>query len=304
MSPFDFAQGQALRRVVSAGAVVGAILSGSGRLVSAQNVPSFRGGADLVAIDVSVQQRGRPVTGLMAADFELLDNGVPQAVAQLAFETLPIDLTVAFDVSESVKGEVLAQLRRSVRELMQDLAPQDRFRLLTFNVRITRLVDFGAPASAIDAAFDRVRPFGATALRDAIAVALATVSPPERRQLVVAFSDGDDRSSVTSAEALLDVARHTTPTLGVVLAASNSPAASERVQAYTRLAKETGGFMELANADKSLGGTFRRLLADFRRSYVLYFTPHGVAASGVHTLDVRVKRPGVDVRARRGYSAK
>jgi hypothetical protein len=43
------------------------------------------------------------------------------------------------------------------------------------------------------------------------------------------------------------------------------------------------------------------MLQEFRSSYVLYFTPRGVERSGAHTLEVRVKRPGVDVRARRGY---
>ena len=53
--------------------------------------------------------------------------------------------------------------------------------------------------------------------------------------------------------------------------------------------------------DDNLGSAFRRVLDDFRASYVLYFSPHGVRRGGLHTLDVRVKRAGVDVRARRGY---
>ena len=43
------------------------------------------------------------------------------------------------------------------------------------------------------------------------------------------------------------------------------------------------------------------MLREFRSSYVLYFTPHGVEPAGAHALEVRVRRAGVDVRARRGY---
>jgi len=43
------------------------------------------------------------------------------------------------------------------------------------------------------------------------------------------------------------------------------------------------------------------MVQDFRSSYVLFFTPRGVERAGPHTLEVRVKRPGVEVRARRGY---
>jgi VWFA-related protein len=275
-------------------------------------VPQFRGRADLVSVDVAVQQRGRPVTGLAAADFEIFDNGVPQKVSDLAFETLPIDVTVALDISESVTGAVLDQLRRSVKDLAQDLTTRDRLRLLTFNVRVSRLVDFGAPASSIDTAFNGIRPFGATAALDTLAVALTQPPIPERRQLVVVFTDGDDRSSVTTPEMLLEVARRTTPTIGLVFPSirlrtgvetAPSEAEQSRSKFYTQLADETGGFLHVVDAGESLESVFRRMLTDFRRSYVLYFAPEGVRRAGTHTLDVRVKRTGVDVHARRAYTA-
>jgi VWFA-related protein len=279
-------------------------LAASVAAVVMQNPPSFRARADAVSIDVAVKQGGRPVTGLTAGDFELLDNGVPQTISQLSYETLPIDLTVALDVSQSVTGSVLDQLRRGVQELARDLTAKDRLRVLTFNVRITRLIDFGAPLREIDAAFDTIRPLGTTALRDAVAVALTTPSSPDRRQLLVVFSDGDDRSSTTTRESLLDAARRTTPTIGFVLASPPALAADPSLQIYGQLAKETGGFLEFARADRSLGPTFRKVLTEFRRSYVLYFVPTGVERAGVHTLAVKVKREGAEVRARTGYTSK
>jgi hypothetical protein len=46
---------------------------------------------------------------------------------------------------------------------------------------------------------------------------------------------------------------------------------------------------------------FRQALASFRFAYVLYFQPRGVDLNGSHTVDIRVKRPGATVEARRGY---
>jgi hypothetical protein len=43
------------------------------------------------------------------------------------------------------------------------------------------------------------------------------------------------------------------------------------------------------------------VLSEFRASYVLYFAPRGVEPAGIHSLEVRVRQPGVDVRSRRGY---
>ena len=70
---------------------------------------------------------------------------------------------------------------------------------------------------------------------------------------------------------------------------------------YDQLARETGGMVVTTTPGENLASTFRRTLADFRSSYVLYFTPQGVERTGSHTIDVRVKQDGTEVRARRGY---
>ena len=131
--------------------------------------------------------------GLKASDFEIFDNGVPQKILDIGYEKLPTDVTVLLDVSESVTGPMLNELRRGVRQLREGLESRDRLKLVTFNMGIRRLADFAGPAVSADAAFE------------------------------------------------------------------------------------------------SLAGC------------VLYFSPHGVRGGGLHTLDVRVKRDGVDVRARRAY---
>jgi VWFA-related protein len=52
--------------------------------------PAFRTGADLVIVDaVVVDRAGKPVTGLTAADFEVRDEGRPQAVS--LFQTVAVD---------------------------------------------------------------------------------------------------------------------------------------------------------------------------------------------------------------------
>jgi VWFA-related protein len=275
---------------------------------------TFRATADFVSVDVSVRRGGRPVTGLLARDFEIRDNGVLQAVADLSFEKLPIDLTVALDVSDSVTGAVLEQLRRSVQQLKADLGTRDRLRLLAFNMRVTRVMDFAEPASATSAAFSQIAAFGSTAIFDTVAVALTAASSPDRRQLIVIFSDGEDSSSITEPGVLIDVAAHTTPTVDFVLASAFSPSMASRMTVplasavnrplINHLATETGGLVVSIVPGDNITNTFRRVLDEFRSSYVLHFAPRGVERAGVHTLEVAVKRPGVVVRARRTYAVR
>jgi len=278
-----------------------------------QPSPVFRAGADVVTVDAAVQRDRRPVTGLKPADFELLDNGVPQEISDVAYERLPIDVTLVLDVSASVTGSVLDELGRALRQVRADLLPSDRLRLLIFNMRVRRLVDFSQPATSIDEALASVRGAGSSAVFDSLAVALSTFDAPGRRRLVVLFTDGQDSSSISDAETLLEVARRTTPTVAVILGTPNAerPASLLRTSSSVstlsvgalsdRIAVETGGMVAPLKPGENLTSKFRRMLQEFRSSYVLYFTPRGVERSGAHTLEVRVKRPGVDVRARRGY---
>jgi VWFA-related protein len=277
---------------------------------------TFRAGADVVAVEASVRRDKRPVTGLKTTDFELRDNGVLQQISDVSYERLPIDVTVVLDVSASVTGAVLDQLRQSVRQLKADLGPRDRLKLVAFNMQIRRLADFEAPSAATDSAFASLSGRGSSAIFDAVAVQLASPALEGRRHLIVLFTDGQDSSSISDPDTLFDVARRTTATVDIVLASTS--ASPERNNAspfarapgrppmtigrmYDQLARETGGSVVQTTAGENLASTFRRTLADFRASYVLYFTPQGVAPSGSHTIDVQVKQDGTDVRARRGY---
>src|SRR4029079_13516522 len=102
--------------------------------------------------------------GLKITDFELLDDGVAQEISDLNYERLPIDVTVVLDVSASVTGAVLDQLRQSVRQLKADLGARDRLKLVAFNMQVRRLVDFEATAAAADTAVASPSGLGRTAI--------------------------------------------------------------------------------------------------------------------------------------------
>jgi VWFA-related protein len=295
--------------VLTAVVLSGPSLLGESSRSPQDRAPVFRAGADVVTVDASVQHERRPVIGLKATDFELLDNGVPQEIAEVAYEQLPIDVTMLLDVSASVTGPVLDELRRAGRQVRADLNTGDRLRLVTFNMNIRRLVDFDQSAD-VDAALAPLRAAGSSAIFDALAVALTAADTPGRRRLIVLFSDGQDSSSISDVDTLLEVARRSTPTVAIILGSPSLERPASLLRTTTaptvgalseRIAGETGGMVAVVKPGENLTSKFRRALQECRSSYVLYFTPRGVERSGVHTLDVRVKRTGAEVRARRGY---
>ena len=136
-------------------------------------------------------------------------------------------------------------MRRALRQVRTDLGAADRLRLLTFNMRVRRLVDFTQPSADVDRALASLRPVGSSAVFDSLAVALATADAPGRRRLIVLFSDGQDSSSISDADALLDVARRSTPTIATVLA-STARRASRVAAAHVSQA----GFGDNRGADR------------------------------------------------------
>ena len=68
------------------------------------------------------------------------------------------------------------------------------------------------------------------------------------------------------------------------------------------LAEETGGFA--AVNQNMLGSAFGRIVDANSRYYVLGYYPPTTARDGrFHRIEVRVKRPGLRVSARRGYAS-
>ncbi|HVL68760.1 MAG TPA: VWA domain-containing protein [Vicinamibacterales bacterium] len=298
--------------------------AGGARSAPAQDTPqaTFRSTAAAVMVDVAVRDRNRrSITGLGADDFEVFDNGVLQTVADVSYGRLPIDVTVALDVSSSVTGDVLKRLREAMVQLTRDLGRGDRLKLVLFNQQITRTTDFTTDVKVVERAVREVAAGGSTALLDAMSVALVSASAPDRRQLVMVFTDGSDSSSITTADMLTTVAQRTRATLAFVVPGAlrtittfSSPksvlppvpitqrsASIPQNPLLTSLAAETGGTVIPTAAGVDVSAAFRRVLDEFRSAYVLYYTPAGVDRAGYHKLDVKVKREAVTVQARRGY---
>lgn len=103
----------------------------AGLLIPPVGQPTFRAQVEGVRVDVMVIDGARqPFRGLAPEDFEIRDNGVPQKVDVISFGEVPLSVTLAFDLSESVAGERLRQLQNSLRGLADALEPRDESRTI------------------------------------------------------------------------------------------------------------------------------------------------------------------------------
>ena len=66
-------------------AAAGLLLHAQEKKDDPQQRPTFRTGAHFVAVDAYPTRDGKPITGLTANDFELLEDGKPQVIDRLDF---------------------------------------------------------------------------------------------------------------------------------------------------------------------------------------------------------------------------
>ena len=292
-----------------------------GTHIAAQEAPRqrFRSGTELVAVDVLVTDGRRPVAGLTAADFELIDEGVPQTIQQLQIERLPLSILMVLDTSWSVEGERLTALKQAASALVSRLRAEDRAALISFSHRLELRSPLTADRRQLQEAIAKLRAEGSTALRDAAYSGFALRGSDPGRALMVLFSDGVDTSSFLDERRVLAVARRSDVTVYPIAVREEPPLKSVRgriVPTNPRaplpsdhrfletLAEETGGRVVYAERDRDIGPTFARVLDEFKTRYVLGFTPTGVARGGWHRVEVRLKNRRGTVTARRGYFAR
>jgi VWFA-related protein len=282
---------------------------GAARIVTARQQAVFHAGVHVVRVDVSVRDGNVPVPGLTSADFFLTDNGVHQPVESVSVESTPIDVTLLVDTSASSLG-VIARFKTAVQRCADLLRPIDRVRLLTVSNRVDELFPMRSPDRHLPV--ETMQAGGGTAVNDAMIYAFAWDPGPDRRHLIVAFTDGEDNQSTSPPDTVVAVASRVDAVMHVVLADAYAPLSRGSLSGIQRA--ELVSRSAIVDAAKRSGGdvhqvtdavaAFKGVFDDFRRSYTLYYTPRGVPPAGWHDILVEVRTPNaarLTVQARKGY---
>jgi Ca-activated chloride channel homolog len=277
-------------------AVITVMSCGTPQVSAQTQPPTFTSKIEAVRVDALVTDRGQPVLGLKAGDFEILDNGVPQQVDLVSYEQIPLNVILAFDMSDSVAGQRLDHLRGASAALLVALKKNDQAALVTFSSEVALNAPLTGDVAAVRSALDQATGAGTTALVDGAYAGLVVGESDVGRSLLIVFSDGLDTGSWLTSDAVLDIAKRCDV---VVYGVSVGRIKPEFLSELTSL---TGGRLFEVEKTSNLAGIFLDVLQEFRQRYLVSYTPKGVAKDGWHRLDVRVKKKGT-VKARPGYLA-
>ena len=138
----------------------------------ASGTPQIHVNSDLVIIPVTVTDyKGRIVGGLQKEHFALYEDKVEQAITHYASEDAPVALSLVLDTSDSMHPK-LKKAREAAAALLNNANPEDEFSLVEFNQVARLAVSFTTNGEEIRNRVALVQTGGATALLDAVTVAL------------------------------------------------------------------------------------------------------------------------------------
>jgi len=265
----------------------------------------------LVNVFVNVTDKsGSIVGGLTRDDFQIKEDGRPQAIAVFERQSeMPLKLTLAIDTSGSTfKDRALEQdaAKRFVHALMR---PQDQMSVLEFATFVTERTRFTNKVSLIDRGLDQLRGGDATALYDAIYLGCRGLGVFDGRKVIVVVSDGGDTAkNTTYAEALEQALRNEVMIYSLIDVPIEASAGRDLggEHALITLAEQTGG-KSFYVSEGGLDKAFARVSDDLRTQYVLGYYPHNQEPGRIfHRIQVTIPRASADdfnVRSRAGYYA-
>jgi Ca-activated chloride channel family protein len=266
--------------------------------ITAQGVV-FSSKVEAVRVDVLVTDRekgGTAVLGLKPSDFEVLDNGVLQQVDLVSFEQIPLNVILALDMSESVSGDRLDQLRDASAKLLNGLTKDDQAGLVTFTQRVVLGSKLTKDLGGVRNAMTPLDDAGDTAIIDATYAAMMLGESDVGRGLVIVFSDGVDTASWLTDDAVLNTAKRSDVVVYAVSVQSRL-----KPEFLRELTAATGGRLYEIEKTANLSQVFLSVLEEFRHRYLISYTPNGVEHGGWHKIDVNIKGRKAVVKARPGY---
>jgi VWFA-related protein len=283
--------------------MTGALLSAA-FLTLGQGTPD----ASLQRVIVSVvDEDGRPVRNLSAADFRIEENGVSRSIASFVPDSdRPISIGVLVDTSSSMAavGSGVAGVRAAragARVLFDLMREGDEYLVMSFAPDLRVLQEFTEDRDEIDRALARLMSEGSTNLFGSLGSALEEVrGSRDRPRALVVFTDGGatgDRERVAR-----EIRRQEVPifTLGLSVFPPAPLPETARETLADVLARETGGRsrlfqLHLENTVGNLTSFLEDALSEVRGHYTLGYYREERAPDGLHPMRVRTLA-GYEVR--------
>jgi Ca-activated chloride channel family protein len=273
----------------------------------------FRSGIELVSLNVTVTDGTKYVTGLEQNDFEVFEDGAKQSLSFFSHEQQPIALAILLDTSNSME-EKLATAQEAAIGFVRRMKKDDVSEVVEFNSQVRVPQPFTNDVGALERAIRQTNVNGSTSLYNAIYVSLRALKDERaknaeeiRRQAIVVLSDGDDTSSVIEYDDVLDLAKRSETAIYAIGLRQQETGRGKFKEAefvLRQLSQETGGRVFFPSSVAELPKIYEQISEELASQYTMAYSPKNPMRNGAwRRIDVRVNKPGLTARTRRGYYA-
>jgi VWFA-related protein len=308
----------------------------------AEEGQTIRVEVEMVSLPVVVTTRdGRRITDLAREDFQIFENGVQQEIAGFAATDEPVNVALLLDTSGSTELE-LARIQNAAIDFVNQIHPDDEVAVLSFADDVRLQQDFSIDRDRNEYGIKKTRPGGWTVLYEAVWLALEEVlKPVQERKALVLFTDGvDTRSGKASRKETVELAKETRATIYCVYydtemdqyrrsrralggypvpqlppviigpsppvyggpGSTSSEYAAGR-QYLAELAEFSGGLVFDGMEDLSVA--FAEVAKELASQYSIgYYSTNKKHDGKFRKVEVKVGKPGLVARTKKGYYAK
>jgi VWFA-related protein len=280
------------------------------RAQGSQDDEVLRVNTDLVVLNVTVTDAGgKYVHGLKASDFKIYEDGREQPIDTITgfnVEETPFAAVLLLDTSGSMESRLTLARSAAIR-FLDGLRDEDVAAIYRFDAKVEQVQEFSPGRDLPPTAFG-IRAKGMTALNDAIRRAAVDLSQrEEKRHAIIVLSDGADNVSKISASKALESALAVGATIYTVDMSATEGNASRDHQSAAALrdfAAKSGGRYVATPGGQALRDAFNGIVSELGNQYTISYRPLNRAHDGRwRTLDIKLSRPDISARTRKGYRA-
>jgi Ca-activated chloride channel homolog len=256
----------------------------------------------MVEVYASVSDgHGKPVKGLTANHFRVIEDGRFQRIAQFEPQTAALTIALLIDTTGSMAKQ-LPQVKNAIARLLEEMKPEDSFGLFSFTNQLTVLHPFSRDRTAALRALLGTQASGRTALYDSLAQLARNMSRLSGKKAILIFTDGDDNASLLPIQTALKIVQDAgIPVYCLAQGRALTNAAFLRL--LEEISRGTGGIAFKVYRSEGVVRDFDLIARDLQGLYLLvYYPDESGAYRKFRKIHVSVLGFfGLQVRAKKGY---
>jgi VWFA-related protein len=245
-----------------------------------QNHRPFSVNVDLVELHVAVVDgAGRPVGGLGQQNFKVKENNILQPITVFKHEDRPVSLGLVVDNSRSIEPRK-ARLDAAALSFVDRSNPDDETFIIHFDSEVKLSRSFTHDRSSLHRDLAGAKPFGETALYDAIMLGLDTMDEARySKKALLVITDGiDNRSKTTLEQIVARASREDVMIFPVGLLSQSGGLKAE--DSLISIAEATGGRAYFPQTPEEARIMIDLIAKDLREQYTIAYLPTNVLRDG------------------------